>query len=65
MRKTKGLEPSDRISLLVQTSDSGEEMIRTFETEIKRIVGADAIDFGNASGEELQAGDNFFTVELK
>lgn len=65
MRKAKGLEPSDRISLLIQTSDSGEEVIKTFEAEIKRVVGADVIDFGNAVGEEVKAGDNSFTIELK
>ncbi len=65
LRKAKGLEPSDRIVLLVQTSDSGEEVIKTFEAEIKRIVGADSIEFGNAAGEEIKAGDNSFTIELK
>lgn len=65
MRKAKGLLPSDRISLLVQTSDSGEEILKTFDAEIKRVVGADSIDFGNASGEDIKAGDNSFTVELK
>lgn len=65
MRKQKGLEPSDRISLLVQTSDEGEQIVKDFETEIKRVVGADQIEFGDASGTEIKAGDHSFTVELR
>lgn len=64
MRKQKGLEPSDRISLLVQTSDEGEQIVKNFETEIKRVVGADSIEFGDASGAEIKAGDHSFTVDL-
>lgn len=64
MRKEKGLEPSDRISLSVQTSLEGEEILRTFETEIKRVVGADAIEFGSAEGLEIKAGEHLFIVQF-
>lgn len=64
MRKNAGLEPSDRISLTVQTSDGGEEVVRTFEKEIKGTVGADEIAFGNADGTEVTAGEHSFTVAL-
>jgi len=65
MRKDKGLEPGDRITLILQTSDGGEAMVRTFETEIKRTVGADSITFGDAEGSEMVAGEHSFTVEIK
>lgn len=65
MRKQKGLEPSDRISLAVQTSDEGEQIVKNFETEIKKVVGADSIEFGDAAGSEIKAGDHSFTVELR
>ena len=65
MRKQKGLEPSDRISLAVQTSDEGEQIVKNFETEIKRVVGADSIEFGDAAGNEIKAGDHSFTVSLQ
>jgi isoleucyl-tRNA synthetase len=64
LRKQKGLAPQDRISLKIQTSDGGEAVMKAFETEIKRVVGADSIDFTNAEGEEITAGDHSFTVEL-
>jgi len=65
MRKAKGLSPNDRISLLVKASEGGEQVIKTFETEIKRVVGADTIEFGEANGEEIKAGDHLFAVEVK
>ncbi|NCN52791.1 class I tRNA ligase family protein [Candidatus Parcubacteria bacterium] len=64
MRKQAGLEPSDRITLMVQTSDSGEAVIRTFEKEVTATVGADSISFGNAEGNEITAGEHSLTVEL-
>ncbi len=65
MRKKAGLEPHDRIRLMVQTSDSGETVVKQFETEISKTVGADSITFGDAEGVEVKAGDHEFTVELK
>lgn len=65
IRKNTGLEPNDRISLVVQTSDGGEAVLRTFEAVITGTVGADSISFGNANGEEVVAGDHSFTVELR
>lgn len=65
MRKAKGLSPNDRISLLVKASEEGEQVIKTFETEIKRVVGADTITFGDASGEEVRAGEYSFVVEIQ
>lgn len=65
MRKQKNLEPSDRITLIVQTSDGGEAVLRQFESEIKKVVGADTITFTDANGEEVLAGGHSFTIEIK
>jgi len=64
LRKQSGLQTKDRIVLTVQTSDGGEALITTFETEIKKVVGADEILFGNAEGSEVTAGEYSFTVAL-
>lgn len=64
MRKEANLQPSDRIALIVQTSDGGEAVLRTFEAIIKATVGADSIAFGDANGKEVVAGDHSFTVEM-
>jgi len=65
MRKEKGLAPSDRISLKVQAPDGGEAVVNTFEKEIKRVVGADSIEFTNTDGNEIKAGEHSFVVEFK
>ncbi len=64
MRKKSGLEASDRISVTMQTSDGGEAVVRQFMSEIKKTVGADAITFGDAEGEEIKAGEHSFTIEI-
>ncbi|PIR86169.1 hypothetical protein COU14_00455 [Candidatus Kaiserbacteria bacterium CG10_big_fil_rev_8_21_14_0_10_44_10] len=65
MRKAKGLAPSDRISLIVKSSEEGQKVIKTFEAEIKRVVGADAITFGEATGEEAKVGSHSFVIEMQ
>jgi isoleucyl-tRNA synthetase len=64
MRKIQRLAPSDRIRLTVHSSADAEKILKTFESEIKRVVGADSIEFGATSGAEVRAGDHTFTVEL-
>ena len=64
MRKEAGLSPKDRVSLKVQTSDGGEALVKQFEAEITKTVGADVIEFADAEGTEVKAGEHEFTVEL-
>lgn len=64
LRKDAGLEQHDRIALTVQTSDGGEAVIKAHQDDIIRTVGATAIDFADANGTEITAGDHSFTVEL-
>ena len=63
-RKNLGLEPGDRITLTVQAADSAETIIKQFEADIKKTVGAETITFGDAEGTELKAGEHEFTVEI-
>lgn len=65
MRKAQGLMPEDKITLVVQTSDAGETVVRTFEADIKKTVGASSITFGDANGAEITAGEHSFTVEIR
>jgi len=65
LRKRQGLQPQDRINLVIQTSDSGEAIVKKFESEICRVTGTTAITYGDAHGEEVLAGDNSYTIEIK
>ena len=65
MRKKAGLEASDRIVLTVQTSDGGEAIVKQFQNDIQETVGANEIEFGDAEGEEIKAGEHSFTVAIK
>ncbi len=64
LRKQKGLQPSDRVALTIQTSAQREALVRAFEHAILKTVGADAVAFGDAEGDEIAAGDHSFTIEL-
>jgi isoleucyl-tRNA synthetase len=65
LRKQSGLEAKDRIVLTVQASDGGEALVTAFMSEIKKVVGADEVSFGNAQGAEVQAGEHSLTVQLE
>ena len=65
MRKEKGLMPNDRIKLLVQTSGDGEVVLKTFESDIKKVTGADDIAFGPTEGKEIVAGEHSFVVSIE
>src|SRR6056297_682870 len=64
MRKQAGLQPSDRVTLTVQTSDGGEAVVEAHRADIARTVGATEITFGDAEVVEVQAGEQSFTVEM-
>lgn len=64
MRKDADLEPADRIQLNIHTSEAGQAAIEVHETELKKTVGADSINFGDADGKEVTANDYTFVVEM-
>ena len=65
MRKKEGLEPHDRITLMIQTSSEGAGVVYAFEKEIMQTVGADTITIGDTDGEAVAVGDYTYTVALK
>lgn len=64
MRKQAGLEAKDRIVITLQTSDGGQALVTAYMSEIKKVVGAEEMVFGDAQGSEVVAGGHSFTVEL-
>ncbi|MBX2866579.1 class I tRNA ligase family protein [Candidatus Kaiserbacteria bacterium] len=64
MRKQADLEPQDRIKLIVQTSDGGEEVLKVHDEDIRNVVGAEEITLGDAEGEEITFGEHSATVQM-
>ncbi len=64
MRKEASLEPNDRITLTIQTSQAGEEVLKAHQDTIVKTVGADTLTFDRTDGEEVEAGEHQFTIAL-
>ncbi len=65
MRKGRGLTPSDVVNLEIETNEDGRKIIEKFETEIKKIVLAQKIEFKTNDGAETKIGDLVFKIEIK
>lgn len=64
MRKKKGLDPDDAIVLRVGADETGNALINKFATDVKKVVGATDIVFGDNTGEEVTIDQLKFTVEF-
>ncbi len=64
MRKKKGLQPSDVITLTIDTDEAGQNLLTRFGDEIKKVVGAKDIVFGKTNGEEVVIDELKFMVQL-
>ncbi len=64
-RKADGLEPQDRVELIVETSPEGEALLSGFKTVIMKTVGAIELVFDVNSGDEINSADHQFRVVLK
>ncbi|MDA8596971.1 class I tRNA ligase family protein, partial [Candidatus Pacebacteria bacterium] len=65
IRKKAGLQQHDRIKMTVQSADDGEAIVNQFADDIKKTVGADTLEFGDADGTEVKAGEHAFTVQVE
>jgi isoleucyl-tRNA synthetase len=65
MRKDAGLEPDDRIILMISTDESGQSAILAFKELLVKTVGADDVQFGVAFGTTVTAGEQIFTLEIQ
>ncbi len=64
MRKEKGLNPSDVITLKIATSVEGQELINTWKDELLKIVGAKSIDIAENEGVEVKIDELIFTITI-
>ncbi len=64
MRKKEGLNPSDVITLNVETNVDGQELINTFKIELMKIVGAKEINIEKNEGSEVKIDELSFIVSI-
>jgi isoleucyl-tRNA synthetase len=65
LRKKMGLTPSDVVAIVFETNDAGKELIQKFETEMRKTVLVNKIEFENNEGAEIKIGDHVFKVEIE
>jgi isoleucyl-tRNA synthetase len=65
MRKAEGLEPSDRITLAVSTTEDGQRVLESFKDLIMKTVGAISLTYEEAEGQEVKAGEHIFTILIR
>jgi isoleucyl-tRNA synthetase len=64
IRKKMKLNPSDIVSLKIETTKSGEGLIKKFEKEISKTAQLKDITFANTHGEKIEIEDTSFTVSI-
>ena len=64
LRKKTGLKPSDTVSLLVETNDTGKQLIQKFESDLKKVAQISKIDFAENDGGEIKIDQLVFRVKI-
>lgn len=64
-RKQDGLEPQDRIALVVQATPEGRLVLEAFKEMLTKTVGATELMFTDVEGESVTAGEHTFVIALK
>jgi isoleucyl-tRNA synthetase len=64
LRKQKGLNPSDIITLVIATDATGETLLKKFEPQVKKTVLAKEIQFKENDGTDITVGGVVFKVAL-
>ncbi len=65
LRKKIALKAHDDIILTVQTSKEGEDIIKKFQTDIQKTVGATGIIFASNTGTEILSGKHTMIVNIE
>jgi isoleucyl-tRNA synthetase len=65
MRKDAGLEPSDRITLTIDTNEAGQAAVTTHRELLTKTVGASDMQFAQAYGTTVTPGDYTFTLAIE
>ncbi len=64
-RKKEGLIPSDMITLFIETGDTGENIVKKFEDDFKKVAGIREIYFAQNEGVEVKVGELVFKIKIQ
>ena len=64
MRKEKGLSPSDEIELEIATGADGQVIIKNFQSDLQKTVGAKSIKIGENNGKEVKIDELVFKINF-
>lgn len=64
IRKAQGLNASDFISLSIETSVTGQEIINTYKSELLKTVGVKELKISENDGQEIKIDDLVFKVTI-
>ena len=59
-----GLTPSDLITLTIETNDEGQNLIKKFKQDMKKVVLASEIMLTHNNGEEVKIGELMFKIHI-
>jgi len=65
MRKKKGLQPSDMVTLVVSTDEQGKKLIEKCKGEISKVTGLKNIEFTEVEGEKIKIEEIYLSFDLK
>ncbi len=65
MRKDTGLEPSDRITLTIDTNEAGQTAIAVHQDLLTKTAGASTVVFAQAYGTTVTPGEYTFTLSIE
>jgi len=64
-RKKEGLIPSGMITLFIETDNAGENIVKKFEDDFKKVAGIREISFAQNEGAEVKVGELVFKIKIQ
>lgn len=63
-RKVAGLEPQDRVVIMIETDDIAKILLENYKEQIMKTVGATELNFTQNDGVEITAGEHKFKITI-
>ncbi len=64
-RKEMGLQPSDMVTLFVDTNEEGQNLINKFKDEFMKVAGILDLKFGDYDGKEIKVDTLVFKIKIE